>query len=80
MLSKEEQKLKNILERQKKDKLLIKELKKKVKFQQEEEKLKRWQKIGETVEKTTGIMYDNDTLITELADIIKKEMDKKNNF
>ena len=71
MLSKEEQKLKNILERQKKDKILIKELKKKVKLQQEEKQLKRWQKIGETVEKTTGITYNNDTLIAELVDLIK---------
>lgn len=73
MLSKEEQKLKSILERQKKDKMLIKELKKKVKLQQEKEKLKRWQKIGETVEKATGITYNNDTLITDLVDLIKSE-------
>lgn len=74
MLSKEEQKLKSILERQKKDKMLIKELKKKVKLQQEEEKLKRWRKIGETVEKTTGVTYNNDILIAELIDLIKNNM------
>lgn len=76
MLSKEEQKLKSILERQKKDKMLIKELKKKVKLQQEEEKLKRWRKIGETVEKTTGVTYNNDILIAELIDLIKNNMQR----
>ena len=73
MLSKEEQKLKNILERQKKDKILIKELKKKVKLQQEGKKLKRWQLIGETIEKETGTIYDNEFLITELVRKIKEE-------
>ena len=76
MLSKEEQKLKSILERQKKDKMLIKELKKKVKLQQEKEKLKRWREIGETVEKTTGITYNNDTSIAELIDLIKNNMQR----
>ena len=69
MLSKEEQKLKNILERQKKDKLLIKELKKKVKLQQEEEKLKRWQKIGEIIERETKKIYTDESEILELIKI-----------
>lgn len=80
MYTKEEKMLINILERQRKEKETIKKLKMKIKKQKEQENFKRWQKIGETIEKTTGIMYDNDTLITELADIIKREMDKKNNF
>ena len=76
MYTKEEKMLINILERQKKEKEVIKELKKKVKLQQEEEKLKRWRKIGETVEKATGITYNNDTLIAELIDLIKNNMQR----
>lgn len=72
MLSKEEQKLKNILERQKKDKILIKELKKKVKLQQEEEQLKRWQKIGERIEKETKKIYSDETSIEELIEKLTK--------
>ena len=67
---------KTIAKRQKKEKEVIKELKKKVKLQQEEEKLKRWRKIGETVEKATGITYNNDTLIAELIDLIKNNMQR----
>ena len=73
MITNDEKKLIAILNRQEKDKAVIKKLKKKIKLQKEAEKLKRWQKIGETVEKTTGITYNNDTLIADLVDLIKSE-------
>lgn len=76
MYTKEEKMLINILERQRKEKETIKKLKMKIKKQKEQENFKRWQKIGETIEKTTGITYNNDTLIAELVDIIKNNMQR----
>ena len=76
MITKEEKKLMNILERQRKEKETIKKLKMKIKKQKESENFKRWQKIGETVEKATGITYNNDTLIAELVDLIKNNMQR----
>lgn len=76
MYTKEEKMLINILERQRKEKETIKKLKMKIKKQKEQENFKRWQKIGETVEKTTGITYNNDTLIADLIDLIKNNMQR----
>ena len=76
MITKEEKKLMNILERQRKEKETIKKLKMKIKKQKEQENFKRWQKIGEIVEKATGITYNNDTLIAELINLIKNNIQR----
>ena len=76
MITKEEKKLMNILERQRKEKETIKKLKMKIKKQKESENFKRWREIGETVEKTTGVTYNNDILIAELIDLIKNNMQR----
>lgn len=69
MITKDEKKLLTILERQKKEKEVIKELKKKVKEQKEKEKLKRWQKIGEIIERETKKIYTDESEILELIKI-----------
>lgn len=72
MITNDEKKLITILNRQEKDKAVIKKLKKKIKIQKEAEKLKRWQKIGERIEKETKKIYSDETSIKELIEKLTK--------